>query len=514
MKDKIKLLLKGYWILVVLVFIKFIIQYYAVNPVYELHRDEFLHLDQAKHIAFGFISVPPLTSLVSKLIFLLGGGFFWVRFLPAFFGAATIIVAWLLVEELNGKLLSKLLISCGLVFSVLVRMNILFQPNSFEILCWTALFYILIKYIRSENIKWLFYFAVIAALGFYNKYNIGFLLLGIFIGLIFTRHRKLFASKYFYFAVLLFIFLILPNIIWQVINGFPVVHHMAVLRKYQLDNNSTASFLINQLIIFIGSLPLILLAFFAFITHSDYKKYKLIALSFVIVLAAFSFLKAKDYYAMGLYPVIIAFGAVYAEKILIGWKMIIGYLFVLINIGVFGLAAKFIHPVLRPDDIIKNKVEFEKIGLLRWEDGKNHELPQDFSDMLGWKEMASAGFKAYEMIPEAEKDKTIIFCDNYGQAGALNYYNRSKTPEAYSFNTDYIFWIPKLDTIKNIILVGDLPDQKIVDIFDSIIKVGEVRNIHAREKGTCIFILKGAKPQFTKMFYQFAEERKKNWEIF
>jgi hypothetical protein len=27
-------------------------------------------------------------------------------------------------------------------------------------------------------------------------------------------------------------------------------------------------------------------------------------------------------------------------------------------------------------------------AMYRWEDGKNHTLPQDFADMIGWKELA------------------------------------------------------------------------------------------------------------------------------
>jgi hypothetical protein len=81
--------------------------------------------------------------------------------------------------------------------------------------------------------------------------------------------------------------------------------------------------------------------------------------------------------------------------------------------------------------------------LLRWEDGLNHPLPQDFADMLGWKELADKALIAYQMIPVQELNNTLIFCDNYGQTGALNYYNRNKTSEAYSFNTDYIYWLPE-----------------------------------------------------------------------
>ena len=31
--------------------------------------------------------------------------------------------------------------------------------------------------------------------------------------------------------------------------------------------------------------------------------------------------------------------------------------------------------------------KLQKLGLLRWEDSKDHLLPQDFADMLGWKKL-------------------------------------------------------------------------------------------------------------------------------
>ncbi|WP_346069745.1 hypothetical protein [Sphingobacterium siyangense] len=54
--------LKHRLILIGLILLKFIIQYQLISPIYELQRDEFLHLDQANHLAWGYLSVPPLTS--------------------------------------------------------------------------------------------------------------------------------------------------------------------------------------------------------------------------------------------------------------------------------------------------------------------------------------------------------------------------------------------------------------------------------------------------------------------
>jgi len=68
--------LKNRIILISLIIFKFIMQYQLISPTYELQRDEFLHIDQANHLAWGYLSVPPLTSWISYLIKILGNSVF------------------------------------------------------------------------------------------------------------------------------------------------------------------------------------------------------------------------------------------------------------------------------------------------------------------------------------------------------------------------------------------------------------------------------------------------------
>ena len=512
---KLKNFFARYWILIVLVAVKLILQFVLVNPVYELHRDEFLHLNQADHLAFGFISVPPFTSVVSKIIFLFGGSLFWIRFFPALFGALTVVVAWLIVESLGGKLFSKVLVSCALVFSVLVRLNILFQPNSFDILAWTTVFWLMIRYVQTDHSKWLYFLSVAVAIGFYNKYNLAFLMIGLVAGLLLTTQRKQFAKVPVWKAIFLIFLLILPNLIWQLANHFPVLHHMRVLKENQLDNNSYSGFVRGQIMFFFGSIPLTICAFLAFIRFKPFRIYRFIGLAVFAVLVLFTILKAKDYYAIGLYPVLFAFGSVYLESILSRKrKFIMIPLLISLNLLVFVFIIKTVFPVLTPPEIRANSAAFEKLGMLRWEDGKNHQLPQDFADMLGWKEMAGKALAAYEMLPKNELKNTLVFCDNYGQTGAVNYYNRGKMPEAYSFNTDYIYWLPYQSQVRNILLVGQKPSQKVIDMFAEIKLIGAVENEFAREKGTSIYLLTGGNDEVSGMINKLAEERKAKFDIF
>lgn len=513
--SRLRSTIDNYWILIVFILAKFIGQYIVVNPIYELQRDEFLHLNQANHLAFGFISVPPLTSLFSVFIYWMGGSLFWIRFFPALFGALTVVFAWLIVEQLQGKLFAKILVSSALVFSVYMRLNILFQPNSFDILAWTMVYFFLVKHITTEKVKWLLFMCLSGVLGFYNKYNISFLFIGLFTGILLSNHVNLFSKRYFWKVVLLSLLLLLPNIIWQIVHNFPVLMHMNTLNKYQLVNNSIAGFLLSQIHIVLGSLPLVMASFIAFWGYKPFKPFRIIGISFVATIALFSYFKAKDYYALGLYPVLFAFGSVYLEKLLTGkWLQYLRPLPIVLNLLLFLFIARYLFPVLSPQQIVENRVMFEKMGMLRWEDGKNHPLPQDFSDMLGWKEMAEKACLAYNTIPKNELNKTLIFCDNYGQCGALNYYNKDKTPESYAFNADHIYWLPQLDTIQNIVFVGNKPNEKVLEYFTDCKFMGRVESEYSREKGTPIYLLIGSKPGFTNIFYKIATERKKKFDIF
>ncbi len=213
-------------ILIGFILLKFLLQYLLHNPTYDLHRDEYLHLDQGNHPAWGFESLPPFTSWIACIIRLFGNGVFWVRFFPALFGAFTLLLVWKTIEVLKGSLFALILGATCVVFSALVRLNFLFQPNSLDVLCWTLLYFILIKYITTQQVRWLYAGAVAFAIGFLNKYNIAFLMIGLLPAILLTEQRKLFAKKEFYYATAFGLLLISPNLLWQYNHQFPVFHHM------------------------------------------------------------------------------------------------------------------------------------------------------------------------------------------------------------------------------------------------------------------------------------------------
>jgi len=461
----------------------------------------------------GYLSVPPFTAFISLLIKWLGGAVFWVKFFPALFGAITMVLMWRIIEELRGGWYAQLLAGLAFICSVMLRLNMLYQPNSFDVLSWTWVFYLLVRFIHSGRRLCLLWLGVAIGLGFLNKYNMLFLLAGLIPAVLFSPQRRVFFNKYLYLGGAIALLLALPNIVWQIRNGMPVLHHMAELTKYQLVNVDRTGFLKTQLIFFMGGAFLVISGLLALLLYRPFSLYRFLGLTYLFVILLFLYLRAKDYYALGLYPMLLAFGAVYCERLFSGrWLKYTRVAWILLAIIPFAYAFNVIFPVLGPAAIAQKAKKFAQFGLLRWEDGKDHRLPQDFADMLGWREMAELSRKAFALIPDNEKPYTLVICGNYGQAGALNYYNRQQGagifPPAVSFNADYVFWFPEMEDIRYLVLVDDeAPDERAHEIATVFIKVGQVENPLAREYGTGVYLLKGISKALPARLAEWRQEK-------
>ena len=291
--------------------------------------------------------------------------------------------------------------------------------------------------------------------------------------------------------------LILPNLIWQYGNNFPVIHHMKELSARQLVNVNRWGFLTDQVLFFIGSLPIILSGLYALFFYPPFKKYRFFFWNLCFTLLVFTYLKAKSYYAIGLYPIYIAIGSAYLGEVLqTGWLIYLRPFLLAIPILLFIPMYQVVFPNRSPEYIIQHPQLYRTLGLLRWEDGKDHPLPQDFADMLGWKDLARQVDSIYAKMEDPEH--TLILCDNYGQAGAIDYYAQNKKIRAVAFNSDYINWFNlniKYDHLIRIKSVEDNDKETSAtgQYFQTGYVAGGISNPYAREYGTTIYVFKNAK---------------------
>ena len=219
---------------------------------------------------------------------------------------------------------------------------------------------------------------------------------------------------------------------------------------------------------------------------------------------------------MGLYPIYIAFGAVYLQAILkADWKRYLQPIAIIIPVLFFIPMYQLMFPNKSPEYIMNHPGKYKKYGLLRWEDGKDHVLPQDYADMLGWKELAATTDSVYSLLPT--EGQTLILCDNYGQAGAINYYTKNKNITANSFNADYINWFNLDKKYVNLIRVKELQskDNELKEtgpFFHKSYIAGSVTNKFARESGTVIFVFENTKVDINQRIQEEINNAKKYFQ--
>jgi hypothetical protein len=231
-------------------------------------------------------------------------------------------------------------------------------------------------------------------------------------------------------------------------------------------------------------------------------KFQFLGIAFVLIFAFLLVMNGKDYYLFGAYPMLFAAGGFGFER----WLKASGYALRGSVIALFTLPNLLLFPLVLPIFPLDQTVAVFKFYqdhttalkfLVTWEDHKVHPTTQDYADMLGWDEMAAKVDTAWKSLTPEQQKHTMIYADNYGEAGAIHHYGKQyNLPEVVSLNSSFTLWAPDSIKAEYMIYVDDRNGANIAAFskwnwLKSYRKIGEVDNPLAREKGTAIFLLEG-----------------------
>jgi hypothetical protein len=474
----------------------------------EYHRDELLYFSLGLHPDFGYATVPPLIGWIAAFIqTIFGYSLFAVKLFPALLSGALVIVAAKISKELGGGSYAQTLTALAMVFMpVGIRAFHLFQPVPIDLFLWTLLFYYSLRYINSEDKKYLLILGVVTGIALLNKYLIALLLLTLLISLLFSVHRKIFKQKYLYYGMVIAALIFLPNLIWQFTHELPVVEHMRVLNANQLVYVDRIAFVMDQLLMGF-SVIFLLIGGFIFLLRKT--KYRYIAFTTLLVFTALIYLRGKSYYTIGVFPVLIAAGSVTFERLSANriFRLALPLVVVLITLPALPIGI----PIYNEEGLVQYFKDLEEdYGLdigRRFEDGTIHSLPQDYADQLGWEELTSVTNKAYQSIPE--KDKALIYAENYGQAGAIAVIGKKYgLPEPVSFHESFLYWAPEHfdPDIEYFIYINDELGDDVANLFGEVKYVGRVSNINAREYNTMVFLCSKPKRSFNAFWKEVLDQ--------
>jgi hypothetical protein len=508
---------KSFWILTgSLVLVKLAIHFLTCTN-YELHRDEMLYFSMGSHLSWGFASTPPMMSFLSFLVKnLFGYHEFFVKLLPALAGGAILVLTSLFIRALGGR--GFAILSGGLAYIIsiaMLRTSSLFMPVIFELFFWMLFLYLILLLIQSRNTKYWVAIGICFGLAFLNKYSVVFLGLATFLAILFSSHRKLLWSKHLLVGILAGLLVMMPNIAWQVSHKFPVLTHMSELYRTQLVHVSMTTFLLEQIMMNFTCLLIWLTGLVILLTVRAERPYRVFAVIFLVVVLLFLVTRGKSYYTLGVYPVMIAFGGFYLEKYFQGKARLAGYAILAWSVLTSLLLIPLGLPLL-PQKQMANYCRFLSDHItrspMRNEQNGYYPLPQDYMDMTGWKQLAGLAAMAYDKLDSQQKKDCILFANNYGQAGALDFYGKNyHLPTPICLSDSYVFWAPDSLEAKNYIITDHQPGQ-IPVLFDRFSEIGVINNYYFRENGLKVYLCQDPKPGFYEFVRSEIRKRKEVYE--
>jgi 4-amino-4-deoxy-L-arabinose transferase-like glycosyltransferase len=488
----------GMLVVLFLALANFLLHLYFNNQ-YGYFRDEFDYMACGNHLAWGYVDQPPLIPFLTKLSWLvLGDSLRSIRIIPALATSAAIILTAVLARELGGRRFAMVLSAVAFIaVPIYLSDGSLLTTNCLEPLLWTGCIYFAILAIKRDDPRYWLWFGVVAGVGLEEKYSIAVLGFCIVLGLLLTEQRRIFGRKWIWLGGTLAFLVFLPNFLWNVQNHWPFVELMRNIKAGGRDVVlSPAAYLAQQVLIIHPMLaPIWIIGVLAFLFSARLKSYRFLGWCYLAAFAVFVILKGKNYYLGPIYPVYLAAGAIVIESYLARSRQVWlkpGLIILILAGGAW--LAPVVMPVLPVEQFISymGKLPFK---VPRSEHSHMRAvLPQHFADQFGWEEMVAEVNEAYTKLSAEERAGCGIFAQDYGQAGAIDFFGRRYgLPPALSGHQTYFLWGPR-GYSGNCLIVLDDTREVLDGLFEDVEYVGKsADNPYALEREIPVFICRGAK---------------------
>ena len=445
----------------------------AGNPHYGFFRDELYFIICGRHPAIGYVDQPPVVPLLSALSQAFGISLFALRALPAVFAAFSVYVACRFARELGGGAFAQSVAGLVTLLSPeLITAGMRFSPDTLQVWLWPLIALYVLRIAKGADARWWLWVGFLSGFAGMAKYSVAFFIFALIAGLLLTPARKLLANRWFAGGVVIALAIMAPNIWWQAAHGLPML---------QLLQNDYGKYLmewpplpIQQIIVMSPLLSIVWIAGLVYLLVKP--KLRWLGLTYVVLIAVMTALKAKNYYPAPIYPYVIAAGAIPIEQWAAkrpAWRIAIPAIVLLFAIP----SLPFVMPILP----LKSEIAYQQF-LTRHANIKFHVMHvkssatpiQYFADMTGWPELTQTVANVYGSLAPADRAQAAIFASNFGEAAAIDMYGKSYAlPPALSGNNNYWIWGPRGYTGNVLIDVnGDLQtdrkrfrEAKVVTIF-------------------------------------------------
>jgi hypothetical protein len=461
---------------------------------YGYHRDELYLLACGKRLVWGFVDQPPITPAIARLSQAVAPDpLVALRVIPALIYGSLLILAALTARELGAGRTGQIgaSVSAAVAPGLLLAGHLL-STTTPDLLVWAIVAFLLIRMLRTEDVRLWLAIGLAIGIGLENKWSIGFLVIGLLIGLLLTPQRRFLFTPWFAGGLILAVVLWAPNLWWQYQHDWPQIAMFRSIGESSHDVGSTISWLPYQFLITgpVGAAVWVA-GLYRLLRQPEARTYRAIGLAYVVLAAVLAVAAGdKQYYVAGLYVPLWGAGG----RPLEGWlgRHRTGFARP-IAVGGFALTSVLLLPAALP--VLPESSLANVKGL-------NPEL----AEQVGWPELVSQVAGTWGSIPDPQRADAAIFTSNYGEAGAVDRFGPSLgLPNAYSGHNNYWWWGPPPVTTRTLVAVGFQDRTYLESMFGTVRRVGTITNpwdVENEEQGLPIWIVSDPKQSWPDLWSQ------------
>ncbi|MFD3591702.1 glycosyltransferase family 39 protein [Nocardia sp. NPDC058640] len=402
----------------------------AYSGRYGYHRDELYFLAAGRRLDWSYPDQPPLSPLLARLTTVIDPDSLWVMRLPAVAAATFVVVcAGWMAGELGGGRGARAVAAAAVASSALMMgAGHLFGTTVFDLAAWSLICVLVLKLARDP--RWWLVIGVVVGLGLQSKVLLIVPVVALAAALAVTGQRKLFATRYFGFAVGIASVMSLPYLWWQAGNGWP---QWAMSRAIAGGSSGTSDSPITFVLLQFGLFGTLFVPLWGYglwrLWHSRWRAFPVAyAGLFVLFLAT----GGKAYYLGGMYPVLLAAGSVGAAA----WLGTSGKRWAAVGSAAVVTAlmsAVVFLPVLPVEALPASPVLA---------------INYDAGETIGWP-------RYVEQIAAARPAGAAILTADSGEAGAIERFGGEfDLPTPHSGHNAYWWWGPPPDSATVVLTVG------------------------------------------------------------
>jgi hypothetical protein len=465
-----------------------VVAHLLTNDGYGFHRDELATIDDAKNLTLGFVAYPPVTPFLGRVTMLFADVTpAAIRFVPSLAQAIVIVLAAQIARRLGGDSKAQWFTALAVAISPMsLGASALYQYVSFDFLWWVLIAWLVVRLAESRDARWWVPIGAVIGVGVLTKYTIVFYVAGIVVGFLATDLRRHIASRWLWFGVIVSIAVTLPHLWWQVRHDFITLDFLQSIHARDVRIGRTGGFYRDQLLVAANlvTVPLWATGLIALFTAKRFERFRIIAWMAVVPFGLFALANGRGYYMGPVYPMLLAAGAV----IFVSWanrKGAMARRSMFAMAGLLLLVGSSAAIVTLPITPIGSRA-------FAFAQKENHDLVEE----VGWPELVREVARIHRSLPAEERARTGVFCNNYGEAGAVNLYGTALglPPAISGVNSYWLRTDPARIPSTLIVLGGNRNDLELY--FSSVTLAGHTPVVHGvrneeTEDHPDIFVVRG-----------------------